>query len=85
MGKFSEAGRRMYSASNCQQWVGWDPLLFPVFRNVSGRTGPAPRILKGGRAASPEEMVKARFSAVRAKDAVFMGKTEARREESRGF
>ena len=35
------------------------------------------RILKGGAASSPDDMVRARFSAVRSKDAVFMAKTEA--------
>ena len=39
-----------------------------------------PRILRGAPAASPEEMVRARFSACRRKDAVFMAKTEAMRE-----
>lgn len=34
------------------------------------------RILKGGAALSPDDMVRARFSAVRSKDAVFMAKTE---------
>lgn len=35
-----------------------------------------PRILRGGAAESPEDMVRARFSACRSKDAVFMAKTE---------
>lgn len=39
----------------------------------------SPRILRGAPAASPEEMVRARFSACRRKDAVFMAKTEAMR------
>mmetsp|Transcript_18060 Transcript_18060/g.39768 ORF Transcript_18060/g.39768 Transcript_18060/m.39768 type:complete len:184 (+) Transcript_18060:40-591(+) len=34
------------------------------------------KILKGGAAGSPEDMVRARFSACRSKDSVFMAKTE---------
>eukprot|EP00438_Fugacium_kawagutii_P003912 Skav220705 [mRNA] locus=scaffold472:901463:904572:+ [translate_table: standard] len=34
------------------------------------------KILRGGAAESPEDMVRARFSACRSKDAVFMAKTE---------
>ena len=45
--------------------------------------GQLPRILRGAPAASPEEMVRARFSACRSKDAVFMAKTEAMREGKR--